>query len=657
MEFEDIVFAGRRTQRPISPYVYSQLDHRRNEFRLIRLHLSAAQSAAIEVTLEHYSLLDPPEFVALSYEWGHPGEYAFIHMNGVSVPVTRNLHLALQQLRDHRWTLLWVDALCINQRSEEERSAQILRMAAIYQEAQRVGVWLGPEFEGSGKVMRFLRSLYNAIQTGDSSFMESASRMTGSKRTELQAFFDRSYWTRVWIIQEIVVGSQVSILCGRDVLEWEELNEAILSPLFKHWEQHLHLRECHNLCKIRSKDVLGASTSLLEALHASSLSQSTEPKDKVFGLLGLAFDKRVYLTEPQYGWGDLELCMRMTKSFIARKRSLDIIFIGSKHSVQYTEPVWTRQLPSWCPNYIHFPSTPRLKQLISYVSGQDERVRTGTFGRRWLSTGSSVATLATFRITMHYLQVKALPIGHISALANIVGETVSSRYVDNYGRGGETTSMETATGNAVSRMLFLLYNKDYDRHIVSKGQNSKAFRGLLFHFDSTTLAHEKLARQFDEIKMWRYLNKDFSILGNTLKGRCADYKPLIGAHFKPMSVLPTGAIYFGLMKSVQSQAESYRMPSLDIQGSLSALADLIAEGLRLMTTSQRNVGWAHPDAELRDEIFLIPGCSMPAILRRQDGSPDAYTVVGHAYVDGYMDGEFWKSVNLSHQRLQDICLV
>ena len=442
MEFEDIIFEGRYARRPISPYVYSPLDHRQNEIRLIRLDLSPVQSAPIEVTLEHHSLLDPPEFIALSYEWGHPAEHALITMNGVAVPVTLNLWLALQQLREHRWTLLWVDALCIDQRSEEERSAQILRMAAIYQEAQRVSAWLGPELEGSGRVMRFLRSLHNANRTGDSRFMDLTSPMKDDKRSELQAFFGRSYWTRVWIIQEIVVGSQVSILCGRDILEWEELNEAILTPLFKEWERNLQLKECHNLCSIRSKDVLGAPTSLLEALHASSHSRSTEAKDKVFSLLGLAFDRRVYLTEPQYGWDDLELCMRMTKSFIARKRSLDIIFIGSKRSAQSMEatgnPTWTCQLPSWCPNYIHFPSNSRLKHLIHYISGQDERVRTGTLGRRWLSTDTSVATLATCRITAHYLQLKAIPIGYIAALANIVGEKISPRYDAQFGPGSGT---------------------------------------------------------------------------------------------------------------------------------------------------------------------------------------------------------------------------
>jgi len=203
----------------------------------------------------------------------------------------------------------------------------------------------------------------------------------------------------------------------------------------------------------------------------------------------------------------------------------------------------------------------------------------------------------------------------------------------------------------------MLYNKDYDRHIASKRQNSQAFRGLLYHFDSTDLAHEKLQKQFDDIKEWRQLNKDFSIIGRTLQGRCGEYKTLV-ERIKPWAEVSDDLKFKSLIYSVQELAETRdRMPSLDIQGSLSALADLIGEGLRLMTTNQRKVGWTHPDAKLRDQIFLIPGCSMPAILRRQDGSQPTYSVVGHAYVDGYMDGKFWKSVNLSKQRLQDICLV
>lgn len=101
METEDIVYDGRRARRPISPFAYTPLDPRRNEIRLVRLHQAPVHSAPIEVTLEHHSLLDPAEFFALSSEWGHPRQYELINMNGVVVPVTRNLWLAIQQLREH----------------------------------------------------------------------------------------------------------------------------------------------------------------------------------------------------------------------------------------------------------------------------------------------------------------------------------------------------------------------------------------------------------------------------------------------------------------------------------------------------------------------------------------------------------------------------
>lgn len=106
MEFQDVYFEGRYIRRPVSPYVYRALDHRRNEFRLVRLQKSSVSSTAIALALENHSLLDFPEFIALSYEWGHPEAYEFIAMDGVNIPVTVNLRKALKQLREHDWTLL-----------------------------------------------------------------------------------------------------------------------------------------------------------------------------------------------------------------------------------------------------------------------------------------------------------------------------------------------------------------------------------------------------------------------------------------------------------------------------------------------------------------------------------------------------------------------
>lgn len=293
-------------------------------------------------------------------------------------------------------------------------------MASIYQEAYKVAVWLVPQVEGSDRVMAFLQSLHEAEWMGDTNFMDQTDSMPEVRRRELQAFFDRSCWTRVWVIQEIVVGSQVSIMCGRDVVKWESLSEAVSTPLFCTSRRNLQLEKCHRLCNIRSKDVLGAPMSLLEALYATSLLRSTERKDKVFGLLGLTIDKRVYLTEPQYAWSEYELCIRMTQSYNRRKRSLNIIFVGpydprgslnDPHSADRN-----LRLSSWCPKYTCFPATPELRHLISYVSGQDEKTRTGELGRRWNATDASIAMKETYHIDSNNMWVKALSIGTVAAL-------------------------------------------------------------------------------------------------------------------------------------------------------------------------------------------------------------------------------------------------
>ena len=50
-------------------------------------------------------------------------------------------------------TLLWVDALCINQEDNAERARQVKLMGEIYSTAQKVLVWLDPSENDSDLVM------------------------------------------------------------------------------------------------------------------------------------------------------------------------------------------------------------------------------------------------------------------------------------------------------------------------------------------------------------------------------------------------------------------------------------------------------------------------------------------------------------------------
>jgi hypothetical protein len=112
---------------------------------------------------------------------------------------------------------LWIDAICINQKDTAERNEQVKQMGKIYKFAERVIVWLGPEFPSSKLTMSTLEFLgrqveltkdYNRFRSPSSDepdWNNSMHPLPYSVET-LEAIFDllgRSWFSRLWILQEI----------------------------------------------------------------------------------------------------------------------------------------------------------------------------------------------------------------------------------------------------------------------------------------------------------------------------------------------------------------------------------------------------------------------------------------------------------------------
>jgi hypothetical protein len=99
--------------------------------------------------LQHASLSDKEiQFDALSYVWGSQDEILPISLDDKCLRVHHNLYTALPYLatRGKQGTCMrpiWIDAICINQEDEEEKSEQIASMHRIYRHAEKVWVWLG----------------------------------------------------------------------------------------------------------------------------------------------------------------------------------------------------------------------------------------------------------------------------------------------------------------------------------------------------------------------------------------------------------------------------------------------------------------------------------------------------------------------------------
>ncbi len=94
-----------------------------------------------------------PDYAALSYVWGEIEKAAkrskiLIGPRQIPFQLTDNCYNALVALRPSDGTfVIWVDAICINQINEVEKSLQLSLMGDIYSNANETFIWLGEEDE------------------------------------------------------------------------------------------------------------------------------------------------------------------------------------------------------------------------------------------------------------------------------------------------------------------------------------------------------------------------------------------------------------------------------------------------------------------------------------------------------------------------------
>lgn len=208
------------------PNIYSPLT-KDNEIRILELEPADAR-AAIRCTLRHVTLSARPSYEALSYEWGPPGQVKAIYVNGGRTKVRSNLWLALQHLRLEKTSrFLWIDALCIHQADILERNNQVNQMGEIYGQAERVIAWLGPPDSASRTAFRLINQA-NHFSNGsmDMAFRLRRSHLdvsnipTKQDLCDLRDFCWRSYWLRLWIVQEVLLAKDIIIQCGEDWCQW-----------------------------------------------------------------------------------------------------------------------------------------------------------------------------------------------------------------------------------------------------------------------------------------------------------------------------------------------------------------------------------------------------------------------------------------------------
>ena len=128
-------------------YQYSPLDPKNRQIRLVTLE-SGAWSDDICCSIDVVSFDGRPIYEALSYVWGDPKDRKDIRLNDHLFDITENLWMVLRRLRDPVVSrVLWIDAIYINQKDNDEKSHQVAMMGKIYSSRQKAIIWLGEDLD------------------------------------------------------------------------------------------------------------------------------------------------------------------------------------------------------------------------------------------------------------------------------------------------------------------------------------------------------------------------------------------------------------------------------------------------------------------------------------------------------------------------------
>lgn len=587
------------------------------------------------------------DYAALSYVWGEPGLTHQIIVNDQVVRVGRNLEIALRALS--AWSdfedgfRVWVDAICINQDDFEERGRQVNKMRDIYGGAWRVIAWLGEERDNSDQALTLVQTLADLKPEFGEELAERLAEdpelLGRGSWTALHDLMNRPYWYRLWIIQELVLGSSALVLrCGDSFMDWTSFCRGI-GFLFDYlWtvkdELLFYELEKSDPSRTRGRQWLTTSLHLVHTdlwslshyeeqgrahlrfdrlLNVANSAQSRDPRDKIYGLVGLMDPTIAVQILPNYHSSLAMVHAAVAKLFILTYGNLEPLREGNPWSYTNT-PSWAADW-GWNGRLRH--KSPEKNDLMGPFWTKKGIPKFVEAAQPYRASGDTAPEISFSNNDLH-LTCRGFIVDRIAGL--------SARGKGYFG-WEETSIIQPermnnmySTIKGVSEALYRTLVADRVAGGIKASERHAAILNLPSTFSHGWRQFQKfgwscLASQegyYFRWELWREANQNFNLMGRPLHSYFSDKIPDDASEY--------------------DYTEVY------------ACFDRTCKGRRFMTTERGYMGWAPDNILGSDEaqtkkgdlIAILFGCSTPLVIRPLG---DCFQVVGEAYVQRLMDGE------------------
>ncbi|TID14357.1 HET-domain-containing protein [Venturia nashicola] len=612
--------------KPLTPADFS--NDRGNSIRLLKL-LPGLPHEPVECQLSVHSVIEVANnkiYEALSYCWGTEEADRCIILGDTSCEeeeemmfnVRQALYEALCALRfEDQPRTLWIDAICINQTDNIEKSVQVGLMRQIYEGARSTLIWLGPSTPDTSEAMAFVRTLKLTWDkcNGDVAVIAQLTdedlkqlglpdaRDWRKVPEQLLRMLELPWFERAWVVQEVTVSTSAQVYWGAEQLDWRDFVTAICFASRAELP-HACYGAYQRVVTFADEDFLYRHnrSHLLSALLRHRSCKVTEPLDKVYAFLGLTSSSLHGI--PLVVDYEKDLVVAYTE--FARKiahhgRSLDILSMPAKPHAGEFQPT-ILNLPTWAPDwgvgfqirnehprYVHQSSQRIYAESMSLANIEEAGSRVSrTFSATGTSCFTPVIESVDYSLTVQgqlldLISSKdaSLPFADRSTYPALNNPPIHLDWEDAIGLDLSLSSMPVQT------------------YITGEGLLDAFCQTILVgNIAPTENVHDLTSEYCTWSKSHRF------------QGRMGYY----------MSGLASS---FFLYQNVPASFE----------------ARLRAAIFRtFVQTEKEYMGLVSGKVERGDQIWLLKGSKVPVVLRKKDEKSE-YEVVGDAYVHGVMYGE------------------
>jgi hypothetical protein len=683
-------------------YQYKPLPSKRC-IRLLRIQ--SQPGFPIECTLELADITSGarPPYDCLSYTWGNPlyenllkpekkqnmtGKLSCsIQCDGISFNVTRNLSEALLQLSRSRTAsregerarklqeLIWVDAICINQDNKVEKSEQVDMMADIYRHAQNVIVWLGPDDSVTDRGIEAMHRLAAVPEDKhDIGIPSDLEDREGLKRLGLPyipprgwlalgTFFLRTWFRRIWVLQETFAAEDPVVFCGTHVLEWSNITAAsqtlgatrlgrLLIKEIEGADDKGTDKTRYVANTINNQSIFADITKEnceflnLETLLAySRYFGATNDQDRVYAVKGMWKPSPIHdkveaydLLKPDYKLSVQNVYTAASIVTILEMKDLNILSLVEDMSFRSKT---LKDLASWVPDYSVTPVTEPLAGNPRPIEGKE----------RWNASAGLEWDMAPVPDLLESLATQSTPVLQVQGIhfEDIVEFAASdSELTDDYQMysllrllKNVLDSLLSPYGNATIAAFWRTLIKDTFHEERADEKAGRTFVALLTMWvwelemalgmhplednseegkiEDDTIEEDKIAPTRDAYSQAQALIKDLSARDKS--GTVSSWEVI-------QDTIRLGNEEYGgelpecLVADYELMSESFRAAYV---------------GRRLFRTQSNYLGIGPQSLKNGDKVWVVAGAAVPLVLRLSGNGK--WRLVGEAYVHGIMNGE------------------